>query len=584
MDVNNGVTQGQIDRNVLSVAELWLSPHQRETVYQSRFTNRIPYNVEMSLDARSLKDFLNVKILRDEKCQDFDWYLKEIYPGLEMDRKNVENTYRNYLSSDYLQIGLEPLLSQYKKERTEQIEPISSAQLLLLQNRENRPEETELKLRKMSAVPKVIRPKVDTPEEIHLKLVRDELQCVDMPKANINDALGPCEILLEKDPDTCKNDYGVMMFACPLSCDLCGEDGKICFDFYDKKCPEWKAEGMCESNSVEMEKKCRLTCGFCTKKQKKDIIVKKEIVGDVRDINKENLNIEELKVEDPHGLDHNSLPKVDKKVVSNPDLFLSDEAKAKIALVTTTKIANPYTAQDQYKKGLLPDPVGSLAGACYLNDKPHGKLLAHMDLMKIETVSTDLTPKKIPRIFCGIYTMESSHKENVQATRETWAKKCDGFVAFSTVDDDSIPAINILHEGVESYNNMWQKSRSIWKYIHAHYSDSFDFFLMGGDDMFYIIENLKHYLMTEEITSYVSSHEGTFLGRRFYPGEIIIKYIFMFFPLVLSYVCVSVLCSTVLKRSLLLSQFNYNSRIGSFTYSNHQFHIFLEKKALTICM
>ena len=137
--------------------------------------------------------------------------------------------------------------------------------------------------------------------------------------------------------------------------------------------------------------------------------------------------------------------------------------------------------------------------------------------------------------------------ENVQATRETWAKKCDGFVAFSTVDDDSIPAINILHEGVESYNNMWQKSRSIWKYIHAHYSDSFDFFLMGGDDMFYIIENLKHYLMTEEITSYVSSHEGTFLGRRFYPGEIIIKYIFMFFPLVLSYVCVSVLCSTVFK-------------------------------------
>jgi glycoprotein-N-acetylgalactosamine 3-beta-galactosyltransferase len=41
---------------------------------------------------------------------------------------------------------------------------------------------------------------------------------------------------------------------------------------------------------------------------------------------------------------------------------------------------------------------------------------------------------------------------------------------------------------------MWQKSRSIWKYVYAHYMDKFDYFLMGGDDMFYIVENLRHYL------------------------------------------------------------------------------------------
>ena len=38
---------------------------------------------------------------------------------------------------------------------------------------------------------------------------------------------------------------------------------------------------------------------------------------------------------------------------------------------------------------------------------------------------------------------------------------------------------------------MWQKSRSIWKHIAASYLDQFDWFLLGGDDMFYVLENLR---------------------------------------------------------------------------------------------
>lgn len=59
------------------------------------------------------------------------------------------------------------------------------------------------------------------------------------------------------------------------------------------------------------------------------------------------------------------------------------------------------------------------------------------------------------KLFCGIYTMERNHNGNVKSTRETWAKKCDGFIAFSTKTDYSLPSLNITHEGPESYNNMW---------------------------------------------------------------------------------------------------------------------------------
>ena len=37
--------------------------------------------------------------------------------------------------------------------------------------------------------------------------------------------------------------------------------------------------------------------------------------------------------------------------------------------------------------------------------------------------------------------MESKHTNNVKATKELWAKKCSGFMAFSTVTDEKIPCM-----------------------------------------------------------------------------------------------------------------------------------------------
>lgn len=64
---------------------------------------------------------------------------------------------------------------------------------------------------------------------------------------------------------------------------------------------------------------------------------------------------------------------------------------------------------------------------------------------------------------------------------------------------------------------MWQKSRSIWKYINAHLVNEYDYFLLGGDDMFYIIENLRAYLGSDEITKLQMERNGLYLGRVFQP-------------------------------------------------------------------
>lgn len=119
-----------------------------------------------------------------------------------------------------------------------------------------------------------------------------------------------------------------------------------------------------------------------------------------------------------------------------------------------------------------------------------------------------------PTIFCGVYTMEQNHAGNIRAMRETWAPHCDGFVAFSTASDPRIPALGIEHEGPEEYNNMWQKSRSIWKYIGDHYGQDFDYFILGGEDLLVIPPNLKAYLKSLKATP----EDDLFAGRRFKGG------------------------------------------------------------------
>jgi len=158
----------------------------------------------------------------------------------------------------------------------------------------------------------------------------------------------------------------------------------------------------------------------------------------------------------------------------------------------------------------LEDPPRS-QDACSLRNNADAKLLSHIKLAHPDDEQYHIDANSQPlRVFCGIYTMQKNHDTNMRATRDTWAKKCDGFIAFSTHEDPLIPSINILHEGGEKYENMWQKSRSIWKYVYAHLRDDFDFFLLGGDDMFYIVENLRAYLGSHEITSKRAEGNGEF--------------------------------------------------------------------------
>lgn len=114
-----------------------------------------------------------------------------------------------------------------------------------------------------------------------------------------------------------------------------------------------------------------------------------------------------------------------------------------------------------------------------------------------------------PRVLCLVYTY-SPMRYLLRAQALTWGKNCDGFLAFS---NETLPELGIYrlppplgttaHHGreqqeqeyqEESYDNMWQKTRMLWKVVHDRFLDSFDYFYLAGDDVYLLVENLRAFL------------------------------------------------------------------------------------------
>jgi hypothetical protein len=299
---------------------------------------------------------------------------------------------------------------------------------------------------------------------------------------------------LNGDPHACIQHKAKVLFLCPKMCGFCDTDSKtgkevFCEDFYLMKCPTWKEQGMCTKTDRQfgvISEVCRKSCGVCTPHYMKP-------AGSSDAQGKEKQG----------GGGGSVVPPV--AFISPPVL----PPKPADVMQNVVDI-NPGIVHKQYLANKISDTFTTqYHDHCALNDRPDGLLLARVKVHEeYNPLSSQYSIVNKIRLFCGIYTMKKNHESNVKATRNTWAKKCDGFIAFSTERDETIPSIALQHEGEESYDNMWQKSRSIWKLLYEQYRDHYDFFLLGGDDMFYIIENLRYYLNSAEITKERNERPG----------------------------------------------------------------------------
>lgn len=114
---------------------------------------------------------------------------------------------------------------------------------------------------------------------------------------------------------------------------------------------------------------------------------------------------------------------------------------------------------------------GDVRQYCAARD-PDSQMLEHVKIWEGAKMGS-------PRILCLSYTLSSAHDTAVRNIQQTWGRRCDGYLAMSDKTDPSVPSVDIKHKGPEAYNNMWQKVRSIWLYVHRHHVHDFDYFVIG---------------------------------------------------------------------------------------------------------
>ena len=104
----------------------------------------------------------------------------------------------------------------------------------------------------------------------------------------------------------------------------------------------------------------------------------------------------------------------------------------------------------------------------------------------ITDIHTD--ERKSIKILCVIISYNENHGY-AAAAAVTWGRKCHGFIAFSNIEDISIPTVKLdANLTEESLENLWNKKMAAYKVVLREYFDTFEFgYVFFGDDDTYVL-------------------------------------------------------------------------------------------------
>jgi hypothetical protein len=137
-------------------------------------------------------------------------------------------------------------------------------------------------------------------------------------------------------------------------------------------------------------------------------------------------------------------------------------------------------------------------------------------------------PRYRERLLCLTYTVQgwqgapgredSGRGRAVEYIRSTWGKRCDGYLAISNLTDHTLSTIHVepmRANWTENYHEMWLKAQLMWKLVGSTMLDNYDYYVIGGDDLYVVVENLREYLARPEIRALggPDGREPVYLGR-----------------------------------------------------------------------
>ncbi|XP_016991238.1 glycoprotein-N-acetylgalactosamine 3-beta-galactosyltransferase 1 [Drosophila rhopaloa] len=118
------------------------------------------------------------------------------------------------------------------------------------------------------------------------------------------------------------------------------------------------------------------------------------------------------------------------------------------------------------------------------------------------------------RVLCYVHTKPSNHKPQAQAVLETWGRRCNKLIFFSSRNDTNLKGSVALPAANANFRETWRKTKAALKYLYEQHLNDADWFLEADDETYVLMENLRYmvYPYSPELAIYFG-YPGTVMSR-----------------------------------------------------------------------
>uniref|UniRef100_A0A0K0F4Q3 N-acetylgalactosaminide beta-1,3-galactosyltransferase n=1 Tax=Strongyloides venezuelensis TaxID=75913 RepID=A0A0K0F4Q3_STRVS len=99
------------------------------------------------------------------------------------------------------------------------------------------------------------------------------------------------------------------------------------------------------------------------------------------------------------------------------------------------------------------------------------------------------------RIFCVILTSPKFKSSKCIPQKNTWLKRCNGYVFASSKDDPTLPSIESFPK--DEYKYSYGKVKNALRWVWKNHNNDYDYVLKADDDAYLVMENLRAFLINE---------------------------------------------------------------------------------------
>lgn len=123
------------------------------------------------------------------------------------------------------------------------------------------------------------------------------------------------------------------------------------------------------------------------------------------------------------------------------------------------------------------------------------------------------------RVFCAMIHLKTSQqvrRDEAKVARNTWAKRCDGFLFWDEKSEDEAAAFNRASIAEElsipdtTPKDRWLRALRMWRHIIKSHVDHFDWFVAFDYSGFPIVENIRYVIRVA--SDFVDVQEPLFLS------------------------------------------------------------------------